>query len=249
MPDPILGFNRDEIISKVLDTAGRTGDAVLQARLQEDLNLHQLRYWKIQNWKWGSVNGIDDDIGFDMVDGQDVYTLDTATINAEMRVVDVDKIYIENKSFARVFSKSTLQELRVYNPSNDDVGTPFLYAESDKNKVKIWPVPSSDEDGIRVFLDGRRMPNFITQGDQYPDVPIESQESFIQYILYKTYVRLEDPRQEEALSEFQLMISEDKDFDLQNAEDNSKFGWPEEHVTLGGGILPAQNVMWWQVGS
>ena len=65
-------------------------------------------------------------------------------------------------------------------------------------------------------------------GSDYPDCPIEYQESFIQYFLART-LSVEDLSQQ--ITELKIadaLLKVDKDYDLKEIESNLRMKFPEE---------------------
>lgn len=228
MSDPILGFTRDEIITKVLGSIGRLNNGTLRIRLQDDINFAQIAFWKMYNWRWGMKNGISDNMFFTLVTGQTTYTLNTATIGYEMRNTDIDKIHIVNPSWARVLNKVTEREIRAIDPQRASLTMPEMYCNSGNNKIDLWPIPNTEQNGVIVYIDGKVMPPYISSGNQYPDIPIEYQETFIQYFLARTLSVERDPQQATELKIADKLIRVDKDYDLQEVEQNLRIKFPEE---------------------
>lgn len=243
MPSSTQGWNRGEIVAKVLDTLGRTGDITLQVRLGEDINLAQLDFWKRFDWKFGRKNGVQDGLSLTLVVGQGVYTLNTAEIGFEMRVTDIDKIYSVNPQYASVLPKVELREIRMTDPMLQQQSFPDCYATVDKNRIQVWPIPSTSVAGQILYIDGKVMPTFMTQDADYPDIPIEYQDSFIHYLTMLAYKRENDPRWKELLADFEKMLREDKQADLNEVEHNIRFKWPEEEIS-GGRYRDPRAIAW-----
>jgi len=233
MPSAVSGWNRGEIIDKVLDTLGRSGDVTLSTRLKEDINLAQLDYWKRFDWKWGRKNGVQDSLSITLVAGQGVYTLNAAEIGYEMRVADVDKIYSINTQYASVLNKVDLREIRLTDPSLQQQSFPDCYAAIDKNRIQLWPIPSTVVNGQILYVDGKVMPTFMDDDADYPDIPIEFQDAFIHYITILAYKRENDPRWKDMLADFEKSVREDKQADLAEVESNLRMKWPEEELNTG----------------
>ncbi len=233
MPSSTLGFNRGEIIDKVLDTLGRTGDVELQTRLRDDINLGQLDFWKRFDWKFGRKNGVQDGLSVTLVAGQGVYTLNTAEIGFEMRVTDIDKLYSVDPQYASVLTRVELREVRMADPMLQQRAFPNCYAAVDKNRIQVWPIPSTTAAGQILYIDGKVMPVFMAADSDYPDIPIEYQDTFIHYMTMLGYKRENDPRWKELLADFEKMIKEDKQNDLREVENNLRMKWPEEELSSG----------------
>lgn len=233
MPSSIAGFTRGEIIAKVLDTLGRSGDITLQTRLQEDINLAQLDFWKRFDWKFGRKNGVADGLAIQLIAGQGVYILDTPEIGHEMRGTDVDKIYSIDPQYASVLTKVELREIRMTDPMLQQQAFPDCYALIDKHRIQVWPIPSTTVNGQILYVDGKVLPTFMEDDTDFPDIPIEYQDSFIQYLTVLAYKRENDPRWKELLMDFEKMIREDKQADLNEVESSLRMKWPEEEITTG----------------
>lgn len=244
MPSNTLGWNRGEIVAKVLDTLGRTGDTTLQTRLKEDINLAILDYWKRFDWKWGRKNGVQDGLSLTLVGGTGVYTLNTAEIGFEMRSTDIDKIYSVNAQYASILNKAELREIRLIDPQLQQTSFPDCYAIVDKNRIQLWPIPSTAVAGQILYIDGKVMPAFMSADANYPDIPIEYQDAFIQYLTILAYKRENDPRWKDMLADFEKLIREDKQADLAEIESNLRMKWPEEE--LGGGFTQDPEAFAWR---
>lgn len=233
MADPILGLNRDEIVANVLDSIGRTGDTVLQTRMNTDINFAQLAFWKMLDWKFARKNGLTDLVSFSIVTSQTVYTLNTATVGYEIRNTDIDKLYIVDPSFQRTLDKISARDLRIADPGRQALGPPDVYAPIKHNQIEIWPIPDASLNGVVIYIDAKVMPAWISEGDDYSSIPIEFQETFIQYFLYRTLSRERDPRQTEELQIFQNMLKTDIQFDLREVENTLHIKLPEEEMSGG----------------
>lgn len=244
MPSATLGWNRDEIVSKILDTLGRTGDSTLQSRLQEDINFAQLTFWKFYDWRWGATNGLTDGVYLTLVTGTNTYTLNTSGITVEMRNTDVSKLYMTDATFARVLIKAELRELRTWDPGKTNQQCPEFYAESGNNSIELWPKPTSTVNGLKIYVDGKRMPTFITTGAAYPDVPIEYQETFIQYLLVRALSRERNATATAELAIFKDMLKNDLQCDLKEIESNLRMKWPEEEYSIGNVTDTRDRAMW-----
>ena len=228
MPDPIKGWTRDEIITKVLASIGRSNNGSLRLRLQEDINMAQIAFWKKNDWRWGYKNGIQDNMFFTLNAGQTVYTLNTATIGYEMRNTDIDRLHVVTPSYARVINKVTEREIRAIDPQRASINFPELYCNSGNNQIDLWPIPSTTVAGTIIYIDGKVLPKFMQAGSDYPDCPIEYQESFIQYFLARTLSVERDPQQITELKIADALLKVDKDYDLKEIESNLRMKFPEE---------------------
>lgn len=220
MPDSVLGWTRDEHIDRVLDTLGRTGDATLRARMESDINFAQLAFWKLLDWKFAYKNGVEDSVSFTLATGTSTYVLNTASIGYEMRNTDIDKLYIIDPSYSRTLDKTTLRKIRSNDPGRVSTGAPIVYAGSKHNEVEVWPIPDSSVNGVEVFVDGKVLPTWLSTSNQYTSIPIEYQETFNQYFLYRTLSRERDPQQKEELIIFKDMLKTDIQYDLKEVESN-----------------------------
>lgn len=220
MPDPILGFTRDEHIDRVLDTLGRTGDATLQTRMQTDINFAQLGFWKMLDWKFAYKNGVNDNVKFALVANTSVYTLNTAAVGYEIRNTDIDRLYIISSNYSRTIDKVSLRDIRAMDPGRESVGAPVVYAQSSHNKIEVWPIPDATVAGTDVYIDAKVMPAWLTNGSDYTTIPVEFQETFNQYLLYRTLSRERDPQQKEELLILKDMLKTDVEYDLKEVESN-----------------------------
>ena len=248
MPDSIQGFTRIEMVTKVLDTMGRSTDNTLKARLNDDINFAQLAFWKVMDWKFTYKNGVQDSMKFTLVTGQTIYTLNTATIGYEMRNTDIDRMYVLDPSFARTIHKLPSRDLRRYDPGSQVEGFPEAYAPYKHNAVEVWPVPDANANGKDIYLDGKILPTWLSSDSQYSVIPIEYQETFLQYLLVRTLSRERDPRQGEELAIFKDMLKVDQQYDLKEVENNLRIKWPEEEVGADGTQYPGvTNAVrnWW----
>lgn len=234
MADPILGLNRDEIVASVLDTLGRTGDTVLQTRLNRDINFAQLKFWKLYDWKFAHKNGVTDVVKFTLQTGVTSYILDTATVGYEIRNTDIEKLYIIDPAYSRTIDKVSLRDIRMADPGRQSVGPPTVYAPYKHNGLDIWPIPTAALNGVDVYIDGKVMPAWIANSNDYPSVPIEYQETFIQYFLVRTLSRERDPRQKEEMLIFKDMLATDIECDLRELENNL-------HIRLGNEAVDNSN--------
>lgn len=230
MPNSVLGFTRLELVTKVLDALGRSTDTTLKARLNDDINFAQLTFWKLLDWKFAYKNGLEDSITFPLVLSQTSYTLNTATIGAEMRGTEIDKVYVIDPQYSRTIHKVNLRDIRNYDPGRQVTGFPEIYAVTKHNEIDLWPIPDSNAAGIDVYIDGKTMPTWLDADDDYPSIPIEYQETFYQYFLARTMSRERDPRQAEELAIFKDMLKNDQAYDLREVESNLRFKWPEEEL-------------------
>ncbi len=233
MPSATQGWNRGEIVDKVLDTLGRTGDIELETRLLEDINFAQLHFHKMLDWKYLRKNGVQDGLSLTLVAGQGVYTLNTAEIGFEMRVTDVDKIYSVNPQYASVLTRVDQREIRLTDPQLQQTSFPDCYAAVDHNRIQVWPIPSTSVNGQILYIDGKVQPAFMTLDADYPDIPIEYQEAFLQYLTILGYKRENDPRWKDLMAEFEKQLREDKQNDLREVESNLRMKWPEEELNGG----------------
>jgi len=247
MPSNTLGWTRSEIISKVLDTVGRSGDITLQTRLKEDINFALLQFWKHFKWRFGQKSGVDDSCELTLVAGQAIYTLNTTTIGYEMRGRDIAKIYATNVSYARDLKRVSLRDIRIDNPSNDDTGFPEVYAVVDHNRIVVHPIPDATANSKKLYLDGKVMPTFMTLDADYPDIPIEYQETFIQYLLYKTLSRERDPAADKELLIYKDMLKGDVQADLSDAETNQRVKMADEELVNSNSTKDIGTILWNQV--
>lgn len=245
MADPLLGFNRGEIVSKVLDSLGRTGDTTLQDRLRQDINLAQLDYWKMTDWRFGMRNGTEDGMSITLVSGVSNYMLDTAEIGEEMRNTDIDKIFCITPGYARTLVKETLRAIRTWDPQRQRVGMPEFYANDSLNRIEVWPIPDDNVDGLLLYIDGKVMPTYMQNDSDYPDIPIEYQSSFIQFLLCRALSRERDPRHTEELQILQNMMAQDGNYELKEVENHLRIKWPEEEYTDGNLIPDLKTAMWY----
>jgi hypothetical protein len=258
MPSNTLGWNRGEIVSKVLDTIGRTGDATLQTRLREDINFAQLNFWKLFDWKFDRTSA--SAFGtpyFELVDNTIGYILDTTTTNGyEIRATDIDKIYILepndadlNKKYSRSLKKVELREIRNADPGATQYGVPEVWAVAYHNAIEIWPYPNTAQGtpaeviGLKLHIDAKVMPQFMDDDADYPDIPIEYQEAFIEYLTILAYKRENDPRWKDMLVDFENLAKKDKQADLAEVESNLRMKWAEEE--LGGSQVNDPEAVAW----
>lgn len=243
MPDPILGLNRDEVVAQVLDSIGRTGDTALQTRLNTDINFAQLAFWKMLDWKFAYKDGLTDLVKFDIATGQSVYTLNTATVGFEIRNTDIDKLHIIDPAYQRTLDKVSSRDIRIADPGRQVLGPPTCYAGIKHNQVEIWPIPDLALNGIAVYVDAKVMPAWIAQSTDYTSIPVEYQETFIQYFLYRTLSRERDPRQTEELQIFKDMLKTDIQYDLREVENTLHIKLPEEEASHGGDYPGMSNIL------
>lgn len=230
MPNSILGWTRLEIVNKVLDTLGRAEDSVLKSRLNEDINLEQLDFWKSLDWSFGKFSGVEDNIGITLVAGDGVYTLDTATISVEMRTKDIDSIYCITQQKASKLVKLSLRELRILDPGMTSTGFPTHYAKIDENRIQLWPTPRAEDAGVILYIDGKRMPTFMTSDSDYPDIPIENQKTFIDFITAHALNRERDPSAVTQLQIAEKSIVKDKQSENYDMESSARIKYPEEET-------------------
>lgn len=244
MPSSTLGWTRLEIVNKILDSIGRSNDSTARSRLSEDINFAQLSFWKEFNWKFGWKNGITDSLRFALIASTSEYTLNTATIGKEMRASNIAKIYATDTNYIRDLIKCDLQEIRHADPGLQNTGFPVKYAISSDNRVVVWPVPTSTEAGKYLYIDGKVQPTFLSLDGDYPDTPIEYQETFMQYLLVRALSRERDPRQTEELAIYREMLKRDKSFDLQQLESNLRIKEADEVVGNGLARPTVQYAKW-----
>jgi hypothetical protein len=228
MPDSVLGFTRDEFIDRVLDTIGRSDDSSLRTRMQTDINFAQLAFWKMNDWKFAHKNGVTDLVKFTLQTGVSTYTLNTATVGYEIRNTEIDRVYIIDPSYARTLDRITLREIRSIDPSRQATGAPSVYSESHHNQIEVWQIPDASVNGIDVYIDAKVMPAWLTNGTDYTNIPVEYQETFYQYFLYRTLSRERDPRQKEELQIFKDMLKTDVEFDGRELENTLHIKLPGE---------------------
>jgi len=265
MPNSTLGWTRLEIINKILDTLGRSTDAIVLARLKEDINFAQLAFWKMFDWKWGKMfGGSQNGLYTPIVDQQSQYETTTVTINLPpiftytFRPQDIDKVYISynptNPSdttylkYTTTLIKVESRELRIASPGFNQCGVPTHYAINDNKTIEIFPVPNttlgtpSDLIGQYLWFDAKRMPTFMVNDTDYPDIPIEYQETFMQYFLCRSLSRERDPRMDQELLIFKDMLKQDKQTDLAEVESNLRIKFAEEEL-----IPSTQNNLTWNL--
>lgn len=230
MADPILGLNRDEIVESILDTVGRPGDTTLQTRLNRDINFAQLAFWKLRDWKFAYKNGLTDNVKFPLQAGVTSYVMNTATVGFEIRNTDVDKIYIIDPAHQRTLDKVSSRDIRAADPGRQSTGDPTVYAPYKHNGIDVWPIPDDSLAGVDVYIDAKVLPSWISLGSDYPSVPIEYQETFMQYFLYRTLSRERDPRQEKELIIFKDMLKTDTEHDLREIENNLHIRLGDEYI-------------------
>lgn len=197
------------------------------------MSFYVFEFWKEYEWRFGNVIGRVDNVGITLVTSQDVYTLDTATIGKEMRVNGIDTIYSVDTTYRRTLELIGLNEMRV-KYDDADTGFPTKYAMVDNNRIKLYPRPSSTENGQILYIDGRVLPTPIADGDSYPDIPIEYQSSFIQYVLARTLKIENNPRANEELSLFYQMKDRDMKVDLTTQKSSLRFKYEEEESNKDG---------------
>lgn len=247
--DSINGLTKGEIITMVLDTLGRTTDAVLQERLRSDINLAQLGFWKLFDWKFARTDGSAAYFGNyqSLVDNIATYSTDvTNSIGNRIiiRTSDIERVYIgwdpeglvDHKPFARTLKKIENRDAILRDPGSDWTGVPEYYFITGNTTIEILPYPSTTNGtpaeliGQQLWIAGKRMPIFMDDDGDYPDIPIEYQETFYQYLLWRTLSRERDPRQVEELAILEKMIKQDKQTDLAELDSNLRLKWPEEEL-------------------
>lgn len=230
--DALLGWTRLEIVNKVLDSLGRSNDGLLKSRLNEDINMAQLAFWKFHDWTFAykQLNFVDN-FRFVLVNAQFEYVLTTLQCNFEARTSDIDKIYLisNNNTYDRVLTKITSREYRTMDIGSH-TGPPEFWAPVSHNKIQFWPVPDAAvvAQNTMAYMDGKVMPTFLSADGQYSSIPIEYQESFIQYLLVRALSRERDPRQVEEANIFQSMLRRDIEHNLRDTESNLRMKWAEE---------------------
>jgi len=269
MPSATSGWNRDELIMKVLDTLGRTTDTTLKARMQEDINFAQLGFWKLFDWKFARTQG-----------GSTTFTCYQALANqtarysttqtdsggntVAIRTSDIEKVYlgynVSNPSsttyqkFSRVLKRVENRDQILADPGFEDTGIPEYYYPVGNDKIEIWPPPDTSKNtpvdlvdatnGTYLWIAGKRMPNFMDDSTDYPDIPIEYQETFYHYLLWRTLSRERDPRQTDELAILNAMVANDKRTDLSEPDNNLRMKWPEEELNDRASNLRYQDVLW-----
>lgn len=230
--DALLGWTRLEIVNKVLDSLGRSNDGLLKSRLNEDINMAQLAFWKFHDWTFAykQLNFVDN-FRFVLVNAQFEYVLTTLQCNFEARTSDIDKIYLisNNNTYDRVLTKITSREYRTMDIGSH-TGPPEFWSPVSHNKIQFWPVPDAAvvAQNTMAYMDGKVMPTFLSADGQYSSIPIEYQESFIQYLLVRALSRERDPRQVEEANIFQSMLRRDIEHNLRDTESNLRMKWAEE---------------------
>lgn len=243
MPSATLGWTRDEIVTKVLDTMARPSDATLQARLQEDINFAQVRFWKMTDWRFAYKNGVADTFRILMATGTSTYTLNTANCGYEARVTDLERAYFITTSFGKPLFKTDLRQIRLWDPARQSSGVPEYYAASAHNSIEIWPIPSSTVNGEYLYFDGKVLPSFISTSGAYPTIPVEYQETFIQYLLVRAYSREGDPRQTTELQVFKDMLAADVRHDSKEVESNLRMKTAEEELQIAN-LWDGRTILW-----
>lgn len=269
MPSATSGWTRDELIMKVLDTLGRTTDTTLKARMQEDINFAQLGFWKLFDWKFARTNGSSQSFTcyVALADGSARYSTtqtDVSGNSVSIRTSDIEKVYLSYNAanpssttyqkFSRVLKRVENRDQILADPGFEDTGIPEYYYPIGNDKIEIWPYPDTSKNtpadlvdatnGTYLWIAGKRMPNFMDDSGDYPDIPIEYQETFYQYLLWRTLSRERDPRQTDELAILNAMVANDKRTDLSEPDNNLRMKWPEEEFNDRASNLRYQDVLW-----
>lgn len=248
MPSSTLGWTRLEIITSVLDTIGRTGDATLKAKLDNEINLYQLRFWKLYDWKFGHYDGADD--GVTLVPAVSTIGVNSNGAGFNLRTTDIEKVVLGDLTsrLTQTLTKMHQRDIIKLDPTivagTPTFGVPRAWYTVDDDRISLYPLPNATViANCALYLYGRRMPTFMDADGDYPDIPIEYQETFIQYCVYRALNRERDPRSSEELILFEKMLKEDKQYDLEELESNYRIKYIEEE--LGGDGDPSlDNVLW-----
>ena len=208
MPTAITGFTRDEVINQIIDIVGNSSSA-FSVMLQNNITSWQYEFLGLHDWSFLRKNGVADSISFSTSNAVSKYTLNTATIIAEMDNTNVECIYSQTAGKERKLSKVELGEIRVGDPGQTADGDPYFWAPYGRQGIVLYPTPTGTE---TLYVDGK------THGTELHtnvplSIPYKYQDLFIQWCLFKALRRERDPRAREELQTFtgilKANISED----------------------------------------
>src|SRR5215204_4627599 len=162
MPSPTTGWTRLEIITSVLDSIGRQGDFTLKSKLDNEINLYQLRFWKLYDWKFGHFDGADDNVA--LTPGVSTIDLGSNFAGYDLRTTDVERIVLGDSVGGRTqtLTKMNQRDVLKMDPSQLSgtvtFSVPSVWYIVDDTRIGLYPLPDAATIANCVlYLYGRRI--------------------------------------------------------------------------------------------
>jgi len=216
--DSVLGFTGDELIQLLKDFIGNQSPAFVRF-MTAALPLAERRFCKAHDWSFLNKNGLT----LTTVPGQPgttTYTLNVASIGYVMKSTNVRTIYDPAKNL--VLKKLTLDQIRRMDPDSNDGGTTSgltHWAPGDDNSIVVYP-PKFDTTALKI--DGKITASNTTTTANYPVIPFDYQESFIEYLKWIALSRENDERADKQLLVSTALIKQDIADDLSMLGDTDQ---------------------------
>ena len=243
MVDSVTGFTRIDAINDVIDYVGNE-NSNFRSMLEKNITRWQHLFYKLHDWKFAHKNGVADSISFALVADQSLYSLNTATIGAEMAAKDIETLYSQTDGKERSLHKTTLADLRRIDPGQQDTGSPTAYAPSGDRAIVVYPVPASADLSDTLFIDGKVLGVDLDTDTTPLDIPYEYQEVFIKWLIFKALKRERDKGADSELLEFKELFRSIVADDNSDLESNLRWATEAEHFTQHGHEVPLNRVLW-----
>lgn len=212
MPSSTSGFTGTEIVSRVVEFIGNTKDT-FRTYVEQTLPLAEYRYCKAHDWSFLHKQNL----SLTVVSGTNTYALSPTNLGGyTMNAKDVETIFDPAVGKAGVLDEKTVKELRRLDPEVDDGGATQrirFWAPVNKTDLMVWP-PNFETTTLKV--DGKISPTPLLTLSNYPTIPFENQEAFIEYVIAVALKHENDDRFAEQRDYVIGLIREDIADDMKN---------------------------------
>jgi hypothetical protein len=227
MPDSTNGFTGTEIVNRVLQYIG-TSDSATETWVQNSLALAEFRFCKMHNWRFLHKNGL----YFSITNGTAEYeltALNDGSITYKMKAKDVAQIYDPTND--QILIKTDLRSIRRLDPDSDDgsaTDNAANWVPIADYRIRLY-VPEFENNTL--YVDGKITPVALVTMSDYPTIPYEYQESFIEYVKALTLDYEDDARVQDAKIYALSLIRADIADDMTSNEEFHGFKHPDEIKT------------------
>lgn len=212
MPHVDTGFTGAEIRDYIVNFIGND-DSEFKTFVEQTLPLAEFRFAKIHTWKW--LNKVN--LSLTVVSGTNEYTLNSSSIGFYMRASNVRNIF--NQTEGIYLKKTTLEKIRRGDPKTDDgsaTSNITHWAPIGTNRIMVYPKTFED---TTLKIDGLISPPALHTMSNYPTVPYEYQQTFIDYVLSVCLFRENDDRFQAHRREVEAQIRQDIGADVDDIGD------------------------------
>lgn len=203
MPDPILGFSGNDIVTHVQNYIGNKSP---DFKSYIELSLPLLEFWYSRMHTWNYLRKRN--LSLTVVSGTAEYALTSANLGGvSMLAKDVERIY--SVASGIYLKKTTIDKIRRVDPELDDgtTSTDITHWAVGDNATVIFYPPNFNDTEVKV--EGKILPAALSILTNYPTIPYDQQFSFISLVIAVALDRESDDRANRKRQEAEAMIRAD----------------------------------------